>query len=82
MVASSSRWVIGVIGERQEWPMIALFLDRWSRRGRLGHKMLAIVWLVALTEEPEMARGPFMRSAVLFLCPRVCNGGMAVVSGK
>ena len=37
-----------VIGERQDWPITVAFLDRQSRRGKLGREMLAIAWLVAL----------------------------------
>ena len=37
---------------------------------------MAIAWLTALGEETEKARG------ALFWCPRACNDGMAVVSGK
>jgi hypothetical protein len=39
------------MGETQDWPITALFLDRWARRGRLGHEMLAITWLTTLREE-------------------------------
>ncbi len=77
MVASSSGWGIGRMGERQDWPIAALFFDRQSRRGRLGHKMLAIAWPTALGEEMEKARG-----GALFWCPRACNNGMAVVSRR
>jgi hypothetical protein len=65
------------MGERQDWPIAAPFLDRRSRRGRLGREMLAIVWLTALGEEMEKAKG-----GALFWCPRACNDGMAVVSGR
>jgi hypothetical protein len=54
------------MGERQDWPITAPFLDRRSRRGQLGRKMLAIAWLTALGEETEKARGGFMRSTVSF----------------
>ena len=57
MVASGSGWGIGWMGERQDWPIAAPFLDRQSRRGRLGREMLAIAWLTALREETEKARG-------------------------
>ena len=57
MVASGSGWGIGWMGERQDWPITAPFLDRRSRRGRLGREMLAIAWLTALGEETEKARG-------------------------
>jgi hypothetical protein len=66
MVASGSGWGIGWMGERQDWPIAAPFLDRWSRRGRLGRKMLAIAWLTALREETEKARGGSMCSTVSF----------------
>ena len=42
MVASGSGWGIGWMGERQDWPVTAPFLDRRSRLGRLRHKLLAI----------------------------------------
>ena len=45
------------MGERQDWPIAALFLDRWLRRGRLGREMLAIAWLTALREEMEKVGG-------------------------
>jgi hypothetical protein len=45
------------MGERQDWPITAPFLDRRSRRGRLGREMLAIAWLTAIGEEAEKARG-------------------------
>ena len=64
------------MGERQDWPIAAPFLDRRSRRGGLGREMLAIAWLTALGEETEKARGG------LFWCPGACNDGMAVVSGR
>jgi hypothetical protein len=59
MVASGSGsgWGIGWMGERQVWLIAAPFLDRRSRRGRLGREMLAIAWLTALGEEMENARG-------------------------
>jgi hypothetical protein len=60
MIASGGRCEIGWIGERQDWPITAPFLDRWSRRGRLGREMLAIAWLTALREETEKARGVHM----------------------
>jgi hypothetical protein len=34
-------------------PITALFLDRRSRHGRLGCKMLVIAWFTALREEKE-----------------------------
>jgi len=54
------------MGERQDWPITAPFLDRRSRRGQLGREMLVIAWLTALREEMEKARGGFMRCAVSF----------------
>ena len=48
---------VGWIGERQHWPITAPFLDRRSRRGRLGREMLAIAWLTALGEGTEKAKG-------------------------
>jgi hypothetical protein len=80
MVASGSGWVIGWMGERQDWPITVPFLDRRSRRGRLGREMLAIAWLTALREETEKARGAYALYRILFWCPRACNDGMAVVS--
>ncbi len=76
MVASGSRWGIGWMGERQDWPIAVPFFDRRSRRGRLGRETLAIAWLTALGEETEKTMG------VSFWCPRACNGGMAVVSRR
>ncbi len=66
MVASGSGWGIGWMGEGQDWPITAPFLDRQSRLGRLGREMLAIAWLTALREEMEKARGGSMRSTVSF----------------
>jgi hypothetical protein len=54
------------MSERQEWPITVPFLNRRSRRGKLGREMLAIAWLTALREETEKARGGFMRSTVSF----------------
>ncbi len=80
IVASGSGWGIGWMGERQDWPIIALFLDYRSRQGRLGHEMLVITWLTALREETEKAKGGSMHSyRILFWCPGACNDGMAVV---
>jgi len=45
------------MGERQDWPIAAPFLDRRWSRGGLGREMLAIAWLTALGEETEKARG-------------------------
>jgi hypothetical protein len=53
------------MGERQEWPITVPFLDRQSRRGKLGREMLASAWLTALGEETEKAGG-FVRSTVSF----------------
>jgi hypothetical protein len=39
------------------YAIAAPFLDRRSRRGRLGREMLAIAWLTALGEETEKGRG-------------------------
>jgi hypothetical protein len=52
------------MGERQDWPIAAPFLDRRSRRGRLGREMLAIAWLTALGEETEKARGALFSGAL------------------
>jgi hypothetical protein len=54
------------MGERQDWLITALFLDRRSRQGRLGREMLAIAWLIALREETEKARGGSMHFTVSF----------------
>jgi hypothetical protein len=51
---------IGWMGERQDWPITAPFLDHRSRRGKLGREMLAIAWLTALGE------GGFTHSTVSF----------------
>jgi hypothetical protein len=82
MVTSGSGWGIGWMGKRQEWPITAPFLDRRSRRGRLGRELLAIAWLTALREETEKARGLHALYCILFWCPGACSDGMAVVSGK
>ena len=66
MVASGSGWGIGWMGERQDWPITAPFLDCRARRGRLGREMLVIAWLTALREGTEKARGGSMRSTVSF----------------
>jgi hypothetical protein len=54
------------MGERQDWPITAPFLDRRSRRGGLGREMLAIAGLTALGEETEKASGGFIRSTISF----------------
>jgi hypothetical protein len=54
------------MGERQDWPITAPFLDRRSRQGCLGREMLAIAWLTALREETENPGGGSMRSTVSF----------------
>jgi hypothetical protein len=54
------------MGEGQDWPITAPFLDCRSRLGRLGCEMLAITWLTALREEMEKTRGGSMCSTVSF----------------
>jgi len=44
--------------------------------------MLAIAWLIALREETEKVRGLRALYRILFWCPRACNDGVAVMSGK
>jgi hypothetical protein len=66
------------MGERQDWQITAPFLDRRSRRGRLGREMLAIAWLTAL----RRPGGLHALYCIIFWCPRACNDGMAIVSGK
>lgn len=49
------------MGERQDWPITAPFLDRRSRRGRLGREMLGDYMA---REETEKAMGGFMCSTI------------------
>jgi hypothetical protein len=74
------------MGETQDWQITAPFLDRRSRRGRLGREMLAISWLTTLREEEgegQRGAGCFMRSPVSISgALGACIDGMAVVSGK
>jgi len=74
---------IGWMGERQDWPITALFLDRRSRRGKLAYEILASVWLTALVEKTENARSVlYARWVVSFWCLGACNIGMVVAGGK
>jgi hypothetical protein len=57
------------MGKRQDWPITAPFLDRQSRRGCLGRKMLAIAWLTALREEVEKVRRASCALLYPFLVP-------------
>jgi hypothetical protein len=57
---------IGVISERQEWLIIAAFLDCQLRGGRPRREILAIIWLTTLTEETKTAKGGFIRYALPF----------------
>jgi hypothetical protein len=58
------------MGERQDWPITAPFLNRRLRRGKLGCGMLAIAWLTSLGEETEKAKwdtGQDWRTGLIFV---------------
>jgi hypothetical protein len=56
------------IGERQEWPITVPFLDRRSKRGRLGREMLAIAWFTALGGDGD-SQGKLHALCCIFLAP-------------